>query len=95
MIYLTGAELCTITNGNGLQELLGITTMDEAERAQVRELHWTTGKPTEIKNDQLRYSYDDWLGGSRLEVDENRLLISQKEYYLSMVVPRYYWPSVS
>lgn len=47
VIYLTGAELRTTTNGNGVQELLEITTMGEA-RAQVRALHWTTtGKPTE------------------------------------------------
>lgn len=81
VIYLTGAELRTTTNGNGVQELLEITTMGEAGRAQVRALHWTTGKPTEINNDQLRYSYDDQLGSSRLEVDENGLLISQEEYY--------------
>lgn len=81
VIYLTGAELRTTTNGNSVQELLEITTMGEAGRAQVRALHWTTGKPTEINNDQLRYSYDDQLGSSRLEVDENGLLISQEEYY--------------
>lgn len=34
-----------------------------------------------INNDQLRYSYDDQLGSSRLEVDKNGLLISQEEYY--------------
>ncbi|MDR5615721.1 RHS repeat-associated core domain-containing protein [Arsenophonus sp.] len=81
VIYLTGAELRTTTNGNDVQERLEITTMGEAGRAQVRALHWTTGKPTEINNDQLRYSYDDQLGSSRLEVDENGLLISQEEYY--------------
>ncbi|WGL99274.1 RHS repeat protein [Arsenophonus sp. aPb] len=81
VIYLPGAELRTTSNNNIVKELLEITLIGEAGRAQVRVLHWQMGKPAEINNDQLRYSYDDQLGSSRLEVDANGLLISQEEYY--------------
>ena len=82
MIYLASAELRITTNGNVMKELLEITLIGEAAGpAQVWALHWEIGKPTEINNDQLRYSYDDQLGSSRLEVDANGLLISQEEYY--------------
>lgn len=81
VIYLAGAELRTTSNDNGVKELLEITLIGAAGRAQVRALHWQIGKPVEINNDQLRYSYDDQQGSSRLEVDTNGLLISQEEYY--------------
>ncbi|WGO82758.1 RHS repeat-associated core domain-containing protein [Arsenophonus apicola] len=81
VIYLAGAELRTTSNDNGVKELLEITLMGAAGRAQVRALHWQIGKPVGINDDQLRYSYDDQQGSSRLEVDANGLLISQEEYY--------------
>lgn len=81
VIYLTDAELRTSSSDNGVTELLQITLIGEAGRAQVRALHWQIGKPVDINNDQLRYSYDDQLGSSRLEIDANGLLISQEEYY--------------
>ncbi|HGJ5890274.1 MAG TPA: RHS repeat domain-containing protein [Arsenophonus apicola] len=81
VIYLAGAELRTSSDDNTVKELLEITLIGEAGRAQVRALHWEMGRPAQIINDQLRYSYDDQLGSSRLEVDANGLLISQEEYY--------------
>ncbi len=56
-------------------------TVGEAGRAQVRVLHWQAGKPDDLPNDQLRYSYDNLLGSSALEVDGAGNLISQEEYY--------------
>ncbi|WP_283255166.1 RHS repeat domain-containing protein, partial [Enterobacter cloacae] len=53
----------------------------EAGRAQVRMLHWTGGKPGDISNDQVRYSYDNLTGSSGLELDGDGNVISAEEYY--------------
>ncbi|HGY9626414.1 TPA: RHS repeat-associated core domain-containing protein, partial [Pseudomonas putida] len=79
--YLPGLELRTHTNGNTLTQDLQVMTVGQAGRAQVRVLHWAAGKPDDLPNDQLRYSYDNLLGSSALEVDGAGNLISQEEYY--------------
>ncbi|MFV3329281.1 RHS repeat protein, partial [Pseudomonas sp. NY15372] len=81
VIYLPGLELRTHANGDQLTQDLQMITMGEAGRAQVRVLHWETGKPADIPNDPVRYSYDNLLGSSALEVDSAGNLISQEEYY--------------
>ncbi|UBM23584.1 RHS repeat protein [Pseudomonas sp. p1(2021b)] len=81
VIYLPGLELRTHTNGDTLMQELQVLTVGEAGRAQVRVLHWAAGKPDDLPNDQLRYSYDNLLGSSALEVDGAGNLISQEEYY--------------
>jgi insecticidal toxin complex protein TccC len=47
----------------------------------VRVLHWQAGQPAGVANDQLRYSLDDHLGSSTLELDTQGGLISQERYY--------------
>ncbi|ORL68295.1 hypothetical protein B7H17_00280 [Pseudomonas putida] len=79
--YLPGLELRTHTNGNTLTQDLQVMTVGQAGRAQVRVLHWAAGKPDDLLNDRLRYSYDNLLGSSALEVDGAGNLISQEEYY--------------
>ncbi|MCP9266964.1 RHS repeat protein [Xenorhabdus sp. XENO-1] len=81
VLYLPGLELRNTTNGSTEKEKLEVVTVGEAGRAQVRLLHWEAGKPADIPNDQLRYSYDNLLGSSGLEVDGDGNLISQEEYY--------------
>ncbi len=81
VIYLPGLELRTHTHGGTLTQDLQVMTVGQAGRAQVRVLHWTAGKPDDLSNDQLRYSYDNLLGSSALEVDGAGNLISQEEYY--------------
>jgi insecticidal toxin complex protein TccC len=66
---------------------LEIRTRDEREQLQVisvraghqsvRCLHWVSG----LDNDQLRYSLDDHLGSSSLELDQQAELISHEGYY--------------
>ncbi|WP_296182702.1 RHS repeat domain-containing protein [Pseudomonas sp. UBA1879] len=53
----------------------------QAGRSSVRLLHWESGKPDGIENDQLRYSLSDHLGSSTLELDQNAKLISHEGYY--------------
>lgn len=79
--YLPGLELRRTSMGEKVAESLQVMTVGEAGRAQVRMLHWETGKPLDIANDQLRYSYDSLIGSSALELDGSGNVISQEEYY--------------
>lgn len=80
-LYLTGLELRSTTSGNTETESLQVITVGGAGRAQVRVLHWASGKPPEITGDQIRYSYDNLTGGSGLELDGDGNIISMEEYY--------------
>lgn len=79
--YLPGLELRRTSVGEKVTESLQVMTVGESGRAQVRMLHWETGKPLDIANDQLRYSYDSLIGSSALELDGSGNVISQEEYY--------------
>jgi insecticidal toxin complex protein TccC len=79
--YLPGLELRSTTQGGSLTEQLQVVLVGEAGHAQVRALHWAAGKPPELANAQLRYSYADQLGSGCLEVDGSGAVISQEEYY--------------
>jgi RHS repeat-associated protein len=52
-----------------------------AGSTSMRLLHWETGKPDSLENDQQRYSIDNHLGSCQLELDKNAQLISYEEYY--------------
>ncbi|WP_172566128.1 RHS repeat protein [Vibrio navarrensis] len=76
--YGTGQSLTTLT------EDLHVLTLGEAGRAQVRLQHWAAGKPadeTDIPDNQLRYSLDNHLGSSNLELDQDADMITREEYY--------------
>jgi insecticidal toxin complex protein TccC len=81
VVYLPGLELRTTTTGSRETESLHVITIGEAGRAQVRVLHWESGKPDGISNDQVRYSYDNLIGSSGLELDRDGNVISLEEYY--------------
>ncbi|SEE14473.1 RHS repeat domain-containing protein [Pseudomonas kilonensis] len=72
--YLPGLEIRTRHN-----ERLEVITL-QAGRCSVRYLHWTKGRPSRIAANQLRYSLDDHLGSSSLELDDKADLISQESY---------------
>lgn len=80
-VYLPGLELRSKINGTTEKESLHVITLGEAGRAQVRMLHWESGKSKAISNDQIRYSYDNLVGSSGLELDGNGNIISLEEYY--------------
>lgn len=79
--YLPGLELRSKKNGDKQTESLQAITVGEAGRAQVRVLHWYSGKPDGLENDQLRYSYDNLTHSSQLELDGSGNVISMEEYY--------------
>ncbi|MGY1423601.1 RHS repeat-associated core domain-containing protein [Bacillus cereus] len=80
-VYLPGLELRTRQTGDTVTELLHVVTVD-TEIAKVRILHWEDGtQPNNIKNDQYRYSINDHLGSSILELDIVGQIISKEEFY--------------
>ncbi|WP_082804077.1 RHS repeat domain-containing protein [Erwinia sp. ErVv1] len=81
VMYLPGLELRTTSTGSIETESLQVITVGEAGRAQVRALHWESGKPADISSGQMRYSYDNLIGSSQLELDGNGNIISMEEYY--------------
>ncbi|MEO6679964.1 MAG: RHS repeat-associated core domain-containing protein, partial [Pseudomonas sp.] len=70
--YLSGLEIRTLDDS----EELHVITL-----GNVRCLHWIKGKPAAIEQDQLRYTLDDHLGSSTLELDRNGEKISHEIYY--------------
>ncbi|EMG7889748.1 RHS repeat protein [Enterobacter hormaechei] len=81
VLYLPGLELRTTKNGDTLTESLQVIIAGEAGRAQVRVLHWESGKPDGIGNNQIRFSYDNLTGCCGLELDGDGSIISMEEYY--------------
>ncbi|RAU43107.1 MULTISPECIES: RHS repeat-associated core domain-containing protein [unclassified Pseudomonas] len=75
--YLPGLELRSDSANDEQLEVIVI----QAGRCTVRCLHWSSGRPAGIENDQLRYSVDDHLGSSVLELDAHAHLISYEGYY--------------
>ncbi|MCY1396772.1 RHS repeat-associated core domain protein [compost metagenome] len=80
-LYLPGLELRSTTYGAVEKRSLQVIAMTQGGGVQVRVLHWESGKPDAISNDQVRYSYDNLVGSSSLEVDAEGNLISHEEYY--------------
>ncbi|EAA8369889.1 type IV secretion protein Rhs [Salmonella enterica] len=84
--YLPGLELRrhwqetitgdTVTPQDPTEELHVITT--QAGRASIRLLHWKTGKPDSIDNDQARWQMSDNFYA--LELDAQGQTISREEY---------------
>ena len=76
-LYLPGLEIRT---HSGTSEVLHVIDV-AIGRGSVRVLHWEEGRPSEISNDQQRYSLTDHLGSSTLELDQHARLITQERYY--------------
>ncbi|KPY88335.1 RHS repeat-associated core domain-containing protein [Pseudomonas syringae pv. tagetis] len=75
--YLPGLEIRT---DSATDEALHVVVA-QGGRNSARVLHWQTGKPDAIKNDQIRYTLSDHLGSGPLELDAQGRLISQESYY--------------
>ncbi|ODS24629.1 hypothetical protein AB835_02555 [Candidatus Endobugula sertula] len=82
VIYLPGLELRRSSTDSTITENLEVIIVGAAGRSQVRMLNWVdnTG-PTDINNQQLRYSIDDLLDSSQLELDADANILTKEEYY--------------
>ncbi len=80
-MYLPSLELRTRQTGERITETLQVITLS-AGAVQVRVLHWEDeSQPDGIENNQYRYSINDHLGSSLLEVDMQGQIISKEEFY--------------
>ena len=79
--YLPGLEQRLSLTGSTGTESRHTIIVGEAGRAQVRILHWESGLPAGMTNDQVRYSIDNLTGSSGLELDGQGEIISLEEYY--------------
>jgi insecticidal toxin complex protein TccC len=73
--YLPGLEIHN--DGHEHLEIISV----QAGCGVLRHLHWVSGKPADIDNNQHRYSFDDTLGSSTLELDQRASLLSHEGYY--------------
>ncbi|MHA6195906.1 RHS repeat-associated core domain-containing protein [Pseudomonas wadenswilerensis] len=76
VVYLPGLEIRTTTIADERKECLHIVTL-----GQVRVMHWQSGLPEGIGNDQVRYSLTNLVGSHELELDDRGALISREEFY--------------
>jgi RHS repeat-associated protein len=76
-LYLPGLEIRTHSGTGEVLHVIDVAT----GRSSVRVLHWEAGRPSEISNDQQRYSLTDHLGSSTLELDQDARLITQERFY--------------
>jgi insecticidal toxin complex protein TccC len=85
--YLPGLELRQTeqtpseSGSTSVTEALQVIQFAATGRQALRVLHWEQGQPADIENDQFRYSLDDQLGSSLLEVDQQADILNWEEYY--------------
>lgn len=79
-VYLDGLELRSTARAGVVSEALEVVSL-ASENAEVRALHWSSGKPDGIANDSIRYSYGNPLGSIELQLDQQGNVISREEYY--------------
>lgn len=85
--YLPGLEirrtdqLADSKTGASIVEALQVLIPEVSGQQSVRILRWMQGQPAEIDNNQQRYSLNDHLGSSGLELDAQANILTQEEYY--------------
>ncbi|MHC8309051.1 RHS repeat domain-containing protein [Pseudomonas sp. GT1P32] len=75
--YLPGVE---VRSHSGTGEILHVITANAGSNS-VQVLHWVSEPPDQMTQDQVRYSLNDHLKSSALELDQHANLISQECYY--------------
>lgn len=78
-LYLPGLEVRTRGTDTRTDEHFEVICV-QAGSISVRCLHWISGKPEGIPQNQLRYSLSDQLGSSCLELDSDGRLLSHEGY---------------
>lgn len=75
--YLPGLE---IRSHGGTGEVLHVINVSTGSNS-TQVLHWVVNQPDEIAQDQLRYSLNDQIKSSTLELDQQADVISWEWYY--------------
>lgn len=85
VLYLPGLQLRqtrqTVDGVDTLVESLQLVQLGNTGRQSVRLLHWDTGCPAGLANDQWRYSLDNQTGSSMIELDRQADIVTREEYY--------------
>lgn len=81
VVYLPGLELRSSVVDEQVNECLHVVTLEMAGRTSVRGMYWSSGIPEGLSNGALRYSYDNLIGSSGLELDSCGNVIGDEEYY--------------
>lgn len=81
VLYLPGLECRTTYTGGTETENVQLIRLQITGQLSVRVMHWTTAPPSGMTNNQVRYSVDDLIGSSVLELDAAGELCSREEYY--------------
>jgi insecticidal toxin complex protein TccC len=74
--YLPGLEIRSKDNGEELHVISLATGI-----GSVRCLHWLTSPPSGVEQNQMRYTLEDHLGSSTMELDHLGRMISHEGYY--------------
>jgi insecticidal toxin complex protein TccC len=74
--YLPGLEIRSKDNGEELHVITLATGV-----GSVRCLHWLTSPPSGVEQTQMRYTLEDHLGSSTMELDQQGRMISHEGYY--------------
>lgn len=74
--YLPGLELRSEDSSIPQREILQVITINSA-----RVLHWVQGQPTDVHNNQVRFSLNDRSHTRQSELDHEGKIISQEQYY--------------
>ena len=77
VLYLDGLELRDTHEDTRLH----VIKVAAGGGAQVQVLHWASGLPAGLDNDQVRYSYHNLIGSNGMELDAQGQVISLEEYY--------------
>ena len=80
-LYLPGLTLRRTYYGDTLNEELHTLSIHGASDQDVRILHWETGAPTDIANDQYRYSVNNQTRSNLIELDASADILTLEEYY--------------
>jgi len=80
ILYLEGLELHTTFRDMDMTEIMEVLNL-KTNDCDIRVLHWELGKPAEIDNDSIRYTYGNQSGSYQLELDHQGNIVSREEYY--------------
>ena len=80
-LYLPGLTLRRTYYGSTLNEELHTLSIHGSSDQDIRILHWETGAPTDIANDQYRYSVNNQTRSNLIELDANADILTLEEYY--------------
>ena len=79
--YLPGLELRSRAVGGRVNETTHVIVFDLAGYCRARLVRWEIGQPAAIENNYLRFSLDDQIGSSVIELDASADFIGTESFF--------------